>query len=249
MKRRCRMFFTTIITISLMTATAFAEQTAPGHEKICDIETLRAAVEDGSLDYANLNDYVSAKTIDTFTEEKIMLANEKLAEVNISEVDLADGYEERIIDLGDDSYVRITLTDVEEGNNIGIAIEPAASTAPSTTLWKDYGNRKFTSKYEISILGTKYTMSLCNHYTLSQSGIVVRYGESSLYKNSNPLYEKGAVNILQKSAGVGKSVTISCKYDVTVGKVYKMNNNVKCVQIDKTNERVKVTQSWSGNWM
>ena len=113
MQRRCRMVFTAVMTISLMTATAFAEQTAPGHERICDIESLRAAVEDGSLDYANLNDYVSAETIDTFTEEKMMLANEKLAEINTSEADLADGYEERIINLGDDSYVKITLTDEE----------------------------------------------------------------------------------------------------------------------------------------
>ena len=93
MNRRCKMIFTSVMTISLMTATAFAEESVTRHERICDIESLREAVEDGSLDYANLNDYVSAETIDTFTEEKIMLANEKLAEINISEADLADGYE------------------------------------------------------------------------------------------------------------------------------------------------------------
>ena len=120
MNRRCRMIFTSVMTISLMTATAFAEEPVTRHERICDIESLREAVEKGRLDYANLNDYVSAEIIDTFTEEKMMLANEKLAEVNISEADLADGYEERIIDLGDDSYVKITLTDVEEGNDSGI---------------------------------------------------------------------------------------------------------------------------------
>ena len=120
MKRRCRMVFTAVMTISLMTATAFAEEPVTRHERICDIESLREAVEKGRLDYANLNDYVSAETIDTFTEEKMMLANEKLADVKISEADLADGYEERIINLGDDSYVKITLTDVEEGNDSGI---------------------------------------------------------------------------------------------------------------------------------
>ena len=244
MKRRCRMVFTAAMTISLMTATAFAEQTAPGHERICDIESLREAVEDGSLDYANLNDYVSAETIDTFTEEKIMLANEKLAEVNISEADLADGYEERIINLGDDSYVKITLTDEEEGNDSGIAIKPAASTAPSTTLWKDYGNRKFTSTYELSVLGSKYRMSVYNHYTLSAAGIKVRYGESEM--DMNGITEAYPTVVISKNtAGAGSSVSMYATFKIKSGKSVKLTNSVRCVQIDKTNERVKVTQSWN----
>lgn len=244
MQRRCRMVFIAVMTISLMTATAFAEQTAPGHERICDIESLREAVEDGSLDYANLNDYVSAETIDTFTEEKIMLANEKLAEVNISEADLADGYEERIIDLGDDSYVKITLNDVEEGNDSGIAIKPAASTAPSTTLWKDYGNRKFTSTYELSVLSVKHKLEICNHYTLSVTGIKERYGESHYYCNGR-LSGDPAVVISKSTAGAGSSVSMYATFKIKSGKSVKLTNSVRCVQIDKTNERVKVTQSWN----
>lgn len=244
MQRRCRMVFTAVMTMSLMTATAFAEETVPGHERICDIESLREAVEDGSLDYAKINDYVSADTIDIFTEEKMMLANEKLADVNISEIDLADGYEERIIDLGDDSYIKITLTDDEEGNDSGIAIKPSASTAPSTTLWKDYGNRQFTSTYELSVLGSKYKMSICNHYTLSAAGIKVRYGEASMYINSNT-NRTPAVVISKATAGTGSSVSMYATFNISSGKTVKLTNSVRCVQIDKTNERVKVTQSWN----
>ena len=244
MKRSGLMIFTVMMTVSLMTATVFAEEPVTRHERICGTEALRVAIEEGNVDYDNVSEYVSAETIETFTEEKMMLAEEKLADVDISEADLVDGYEERIIDLGDDSYVKITLIDVKEDSNNGTAIKPAASTAPSTTLWKGYGNRKFTSTYELSVLGVKHKMEICNHYTLSKTGIKERYGEPHYYCNGK-LSGDPSVVISKATAGTGSSVSMYATFKLSTGKSMKMTNSVKCVQIDKTNERVKVTQSWS----
>lgn len=53
--------------------------------------------------------------------------------------------EERHIDLGDNCEAIITVSDVSED----CEIRPLTNTPGATTLWKDYGNRMFTTKFEV----------------------------------------------------------------------------------------------------
>lgn len=187
---------------------------------------------------------------DQFVEGKIALAEEKLSEIEVSNEDIVDGKHEEFIDLGDGCYAKVKLEDVAEGNSLAkLEASTMASTPASTTLWKDYGDRKFTATCEISILSNSYKMSVCNHYTLSSTGIKVRYGERNMYADGVATSVAGNVIVECSNAVVGQTVSMNCKFMLnTLGKTYKLTNNVKCVEIDKVGQRVKVIQSWSGSW-
>lgn len=95
--------------------------------------------EISSMVQADLAEKVDTKTKEAFVNEKMELFFEKLKDIEMS------NSEERHIDLGDNCEVIITVSDVSEG----CEIRPLANTPGATTLWKDYGNRMFTTKFEV----------------------------------------------------------------------------------------------------
>lgn len=92
-------------------------------------------------------------------------------------------------------------------------------------------------------------MSLCNHYTLSAKGVSVRYSERWLYEDGREVSGGGAVYTTNTSAKVGETAAMNCPFTLKrLGRTCRLYNNVRCVQIDNSNQRVKVTQSWKCAW-
>ena len=188
---------------------------------------------------ANRND-------DEFLAEKIELAEQKLSKMEIGADSLVDGKYEKIIELGDDCYVKVTLEDVAEEP---YGAKPTANAPAISTLWKGYGSRKFTATYEVTMAEHMYKMSLCNHYTLSAKGVSVRYSERWLYEDGREVSGGGAVYTTNTSAKVGETAAMNCPFTLKrLGRTCRLYNNVRCVQIDNSNQRVKVTQSWKCAW-
>lgn len=199
---------------------------------------------------ASLNTVAFAGTTnrngDEFLDEKIELAEQKLSKMEIGADSLVDGKYEKTIELGDDCYVKVTLEDVAEES---YEAKPAANAPAISTLWKDYGNRKFTATYEVASSVITYKMSLCNHYTLSGKGVSVRYSERWLYEEGREVSGGGAVYTTNTSATTGETASMNCPFTLSkLGKICRLYNNVRCVQIDDSNQRVKVTQSWKCAW-
>ena len=244
MRKKIFLAAATLLILAMMTTSAFAGVQPDEALRIDDLDELKAAIARGEIDGKNAEAMVTKKTLDQFTEEKNMLASEALANLEISGEDLENGRAERTVDLGDGCYIRVILTDEKDSSG-----EPdvtlAASTPSSNTLWKDYGDRKFTSTYERWILETKYTMSLCNHYTLGSTGIKYRYGEREFKLNGEAIAGAGAIVTKNISAKTGETISMYCEFKISQSDVIGLYNNVKCLQIDKTNKRVKVNQSWS----
>lgn len=102
-------------------------------------------------------------------EEKLLLFDKE-----INNIDLANVVYKKI-NLGDGWYATIETQDIKE-NQEEIVLTRASQ---AETLWKDYGNRKFTAKCKLYRLPISfYEVNLVNHYTLDENGIVVRYGEA-----------------------------------------------------------------------
>ena len=245
MRKKVFLAMATLLISAMMTTSAFAGVQAKDTLRISDLDELKSAIASGEVDGKNAETMVAKKTLDQFTEEKMILADKALEESEISGKDMEQGRVARTVDLGDGCYVRVILTDEKESAGEP-SITPAASTPSSNTLWKDYGDRKFTATYEVALLGATYKMSLCNHYTLNENGAKFRYSERALYKNNTAISGAGAVMTNNTSVGTGGTISMSCMFSIADAKsTYKMYNNVKCLQIDKTNKRVKVNQSWS----
>lgn len=197
-------------------------------------------------DYYNIYMANNEKLIaDKFNKvEEILKNNELCIETGTTK--------EKIFNLGDNSKLKITLIDESEDESL---IDLTASTPGGETLWKDYGNRKFTSHYEVWIGPLYYDLYLVNHYKLSASGITERYGESYMDVSGAASGRASNVNISKSSAGIGETVSMNCVFTLTqtttaqYSKVFKMYNKVKCSSIDTVDKQVKVVQSWNGEWL
>ena len=194
------------------------------------------------------------------TEEAIVaLIEEKLDEVESvmednEHLQLAMGEVEATYtcDLGDGCSVIIELSDKEEGlTSVNLDQLSERATSGSNTLWKGYGNRYFTASATVDcVLGTAY-MSLENHYTLSSKGIDERYGETSCSGSNNKITINAAAPVISDSTArtPGESdVDMYCNFTVKDGSnaavKYKLSTTVGFVAINKTEEKIKVKQSW-----
>ncbi len=178
-------------------------------------------------------------------EEKLLMFEREINNIDFSNVN-------KKIDLGDGWYATIEAQDVKEAQG-GMSLTRSNQ---AETLWKDYGNRRFTAKCKLFRLPISfYEVTLVNHYTLSEDGIVVRYGEAWVNSSGDAQGTAGAVIKIKDKAKKGESVSLSCLYTLNYSitgisntKTYKFINNVKCSDIDKLEKQVKVVQSWEGEW-
>ena len=112
--------------------------------------------------------------------------------------------EERHIDLGDNCEAIITVSDVSED----CEIRPLTNTPGATTLWKDYCNRMFTTKFEVRAVAFNVDLILENHYTLSEKGIDLRYGKANIVNQSvtgiGSASHSGVVDEKSKAHSIGE---------------------------------------------
>ena len=154
--------------------------------------------EISSMVQADLAEKVDMKTKEAFVNEKMELFFEKLKDIEMS------NSEERHIDLGDNCEVIITVSDVSED----CEIRPLTNTPGATTLWKDYGNRMFTTKFEVRAVAFNVDLILENHYTLSEKGIDLRYGKANIVNQSvtgiGSASHSGVVDEKSKAHSIGE---------------------------------------------
>jgi N-methylhydantoinase B/oxoprolinase/acetone carboxylase alpha subunit len=254
MKKVFSLFLATIMIIG-SSSLVFA-----GNDNINDLDTFKQAVKTlpaiSSEDFDNKSEQLieraSRDVVEQFVDEKLSLAEKKIKNytVDLNNTTNASDY----IDLGDKCYVKVTVVDIKDGaakGDISLASTPGAE-----TLWKDYGNRQFAVYYDVYVLLIDWQLNLSNHYTLSSTGIKVRYGDAWVNDSGVGTGSAGNVNITKSSAKVGETVSMNCIFRVSaevdgigISKNFKMYNKVKCSAIDTAEEQVKVVQSWNGSWI
>lgn len=200
---------------------------------------------------------VDPDVLEEFVDEKIQILQNKMNKITITNTTTKEE-----IDLGDNCKAIVSAID-EEDNALQSIRGMRRSTPGAETLWKGFGNRQFTVKYELKMAVLNADLILVNHYTLSKNGISVRYGEAEVGNPSFIGLNFGSVDPgvvvtnSDKATKKGKSVKISCIYKFTyqtlygaeITKRFKLYNEVKYSDIDLTEKEVKVVQSWSGDWM
>lgn len=209
--------------------------------ELAELQKENPNIDCDSMETKELMQKTDVDVIDAFVEEKMEMIGEEFS----SEF---TGGQERI-DLGDGCYVEVNP---KEQNTPSLY----ASTPGATTLWKDYGARKFTSTFEGNLLVAAFNLNMCNHYTLGSTGITPRYVEAWGNGGGLATVAKGSVYEPKRSAKVGETASSNCIFTVTVStggknlqKSFKMYNYVKCSEIDKTGKQVKVVQSWKGDYL
>lgn len=200
-----------------------------------------------SPEIENLLKITNPTIVQEFLEEKFDTLGDILANPNSFS-------SSRTIDLGDNCYVRMSSTPTapEEENPY---ITPFQSTPGANTYWKDYGDRKFTSTFEGNLVLGAFKLNMCNHYTCDSKGVLVRYVEA--WGNGGGLIQIscGSVNGASKGdrAKVGQTVSANCIFTASgsglIQKSFKMYNKVKCSEIDTVEKKVKVVQSWNGEYL
>lgn len=192
-----------------------------------------------------LVDKTSPQVIESFLEEKLNAVQDYLD--RHQNLDLTT--DNKIIDLGDNCTLNIGSSEV----NSEIAL---ASTPGAQTLWKDYGSRKYTCTFKGEFLIASFSLNLCNHYTLSSKGITPRYPEAWGDGAGFLSVTHGKINEPKRSAKKGETVSMNCIFKVkanvgpgTGEKSIRMNNFVKCSDIDTIEKQVKVVQSWRGDYL
>lgn len=252
-------FLATILTLSLMgtmtTAMAFADESA---DPIQTGDQLKAAfaehLKDGSLteqERQMVLDNAAEGAVEELMMEKLNAAAELLndpAAEEIKSLPAGEDYAEYEVDLNDGCSLTVELADRSEASEYGIR---TMANSGSSSPWKEYGNRYFTAKATVSCGTYKVTMSLENHYVLSASGIVERYGtpkitppEGNLFTyNDSAEISKTSASSIGSSAGI--YCTFSCKAKGTTLQKYKMNTTVKYLAHNKTTKKIQVGQSWN----
>ena len=261
-----RKIISLLLIFILSTTTCFATSIDENsHYKIDSLQELKSELY--NLDVFNLSNYEKKELINKtdpsviyeFLDEKFKILNQ--------EVESIEGEGKNIIDLGDNCKAIIYTVDECDDINIisslkDIGNNTKGNTPGATTLWKKYGNRKFTSKFEVRSGIVDVDLILINHYKLSSKGVTLRYGESEVIKHPGDIdfgsVIAGSVNNVKSTAhNKGEKIHISCTfsfsfaplYDITLlSKKFKMHNYVKFSDIDKKEKEVKVVQSWRGEW-
>ena len=196
---------------------------------------------------------IKPSILNEFIEDKLEIFGKKLKKLEMSAND-----EERI-DLGDGCSVVVKTFDVPD--ELVPGIQPLANTPGADTYWKDYGNRRFTTRFEFTTGLINWVYILVHQYTLSSSGVDYRGSyadiESGMVVNIGTA-SYGSIRKHQKVAhSKGESTHISCKFtcrwapkaDVSlVEETLDIHSYVKFSDIDKVGKQVKVVQSWNGTW-
>lgn len=122
--------------------------------------------------------------------------------------------------------------------------------AASTAVWKAYGNRYFTAKTTVTVVGHSATLGLENHYILSSNGIDENYGELiGTPDDAKCKVVKGTYVIEDGKArtpgasDVNMYGTFTCKVDTT-SRQYKLDTAVQYLEHDTSGKRIKVGHTW-----
>lgn len=198
---------------------------------------------------------VDPQIVSEFVDDKMDTFIEKVNSIEKS------GEGKTVIDLGDNCTATVYTYDVPEkipGISQINGIDLMASTPGATTLWKPYGYRQFTSRFEIRTGVMDADLIMVNHYTLSSKGIDLRYGESDIVfdpqVNIGSLSTGAISEVVKKAHKIGGKIYIRSTFTYRLAPAYDiplktkkfiMHNYVKFSDIDKTEKEVKVVQSWN----
>ena len=247
-KKNC-IFIIILINIFIISFVSASQTYANGYE-ITDLNSFknelnRLVSENENLEaddkqIKQLTSITSPQIIEKFLDEK-MIAVQKYLENNNSNALKRN----QIIDLGDYCTLQV------DNSNIELTSTPGAQ-----TIWKDYGARRYTCTFKGEFRVASFSLSLCNHYTLSAKGITPRYweawGDGAGFLNVT----HGNINKPKQNAKKGETVSSNCIFKVkanigpaTGEQSIRMNNFVKCSDIDTIEKQVKVVESWRGDYL
>lgn len=256
-----------VVIFTMISTPCFANTIKDKEEyKINSIQELKSEMADlevtklSEADKRQLLNDTNPEVARTFVDEKMEILAEKMSSIEM----VGEGV--KLIDLGDNCQAVIYTIDEPE---IGYAsmfrngTNLMSNTPGATTLWKPYGSRQFTSKFEVRTGILDVDLKLINHYTLSSRGVALRYGESVVDRVAGNLdlgsASAGSVSEVKKTAYTkGESIQISSTFtyrwapvsDVgVITKQFKMKNYVKYSDIDTSAQEVKVVQSWTGTYL
>ncbi len=172
-------------------------------------------------------------------------------------------YCRQVYELEDGNQLVMEFEDGVDGlltymsTGLNSAIQPMAT--DGETVWKYYGYRYFTAKATVITDAGSISLSLANHYTLSEDGIDERYGTADCSISGGGsiggTVEVKGVYITDSSARtVGSSdVDMYAAYNVmavsggigTTTRTVKLFTTIEYVDHDYDTERIKVKQSWT----
>lgn len=183
-------------------------------------------------------------------------------EIKMVSVGNGSEYCRQVYELGDGSQLIMEFEDGVDGLTTFIetgevpAIRPMATNGE--TMWKAYGNRYFTAKATVVTDVGSVSLSLENHYLLSEDGIDERYGVTDYETSSismNGSVEVEGVYITDSSARtVGASdVNMYAAYNIlstgggigTTSKTVNLSTTVGYVDHDYDAGQIQVKHSWT----
>ena len=230
MKKLVRAFVAAVLAVSMIPTVALAEEDATMQ--------LVEALEQGLEVYA-----------------------EEAEEIKMVSIGNGSEYCRQVYELEDGNQLVMEFEDGVDGLSSFITtgtvpiIQPMATNGE--TLWKAYGNRYFTAKATVTTNAGSISLSLENHYTLSEDGIDERYGTADFETTSVSLkgsVEVEGVYITDSSARtVGASdVNMYAAFNITSSagdagattKVVKLSTTVGYVDHNYDTGQIKVKHSW-----
>lgn len=232
MKKLVRAFVAAVLAVSMIPIVAFAEEDATMQ--------LVEALEQGLEVYA-----------------------EEAEEIKMVSIGNGSEYCRQVYELEDGNQLVMEFEDGVDGLSSFITtgtvpiIQPMATNGE--TLWKAYGNRYFTAKATVTTDAGSISLSLENHYTLSEDGIDERYGTADcgisdggslggsvglegVYITDSSARTVGASDVNMYAAF---NITSSAGDAGATTKVVKLSTTVGYVEHDYDAEKIKVKHSWS----
>ena len=193
-------------------------------------------------------------------DEAFALAASVDGDVTLRMMPDGSGYAKEVYDLGDGCTLTMEFEDGSDGLKSFVSGNTAVIMPLATngeTLWKAYGARYFTAKATVTVGLWQGSLSLENHYTLSEEGIDERYGVANYSSNGSSVYtsiESGQPVITDSSARtVGASdvnmyvdfVITDNNADSILTKSVRLSTTVGYVAHNYTTEQIQVKHSWS----
>lgn len=169
----------------------------------------------------------------------------------------------QVYELENGCQLIMEFEDGEEGANrfMESARTPLAMprAANGETVWKDYGNRYFTAKATVTTSAGSGSISLENHYTLSENGIDERYGiakgEGTTASGRKVIIDVIGTFITDSSARTlgASDVNMYAEYDVkslfggqtSLEKTVQLATTVGYVDHNYSTGQIKVKHSWA----
>ena len=204
--------------------------------------------------------------------EKLINNAEAIAEKQNIDLNQDQAYLKKVINLEEGVTLTIELYDLDENEEISDVITEAKAASaengdtisvpsgsmetmdyiPYRTIYKNYGNRYFTTKYTYGYPSGSVTILTENHYSIGDYGLKARKGVCVCKHEGIFSDKKARWDITDRTAtAVGNDINIEGLVEYTVGgaggfssgpRHMKLDTRVRLDKLDKANKRAQVTE-------